>query len=161
MAKQLGSIFAAGPGQEGFTPAEKEAYESQIVEGTSQNYANAVRAVNENIAAEGGMGMPSGAADQLKLNTAISSAQEKTREELGVTAADYATGRQKWQQAGAGLMDIAAGTNPLGYESAATGAGSAAASTANQIASQQNSWVNAAMGIAGDVVSQNPHNVFG
>lgn len=161
MAKQFGSIFALGPGQEGFTPAEKAAYETQIVEGTGKNYANAARAVNQRLAAENPMGMPSGAADQMRLSTALSSAQEKTNEELGVTEANYATGRQQWQQAATGLFDIAAGENPLGYENAATSSGTAVANTANQIASQQNSWVNAAMGMAGDVINQNPHNVFG
>jgi len=152
MANQLGSIFALGPSQEGFAPAEKEAFETQIIEGTGQNYANAARAVNQQIAAQGGIpGMRSGAADQLKLNTALSSAQEKTREELGVTQANYAQGRANWQQAGTGLMDIAAGMNPLGYEQQATGAGSAASTTANQIAQEQNSWINAAIGAAGTI----------
>ena len=152
MAKMFQSIFAAGPGQEGFAPAEKEALHTQIIEGTGQNYAKAARAVNENIAAQGGTGMPSGGADQLKLDTALSSAQEKTREETQLTTSDYEAGRALWENAGQGLMAIAAGENPLGYERASTEAGSAAGTTADQIAQEQNSWINAAIGAAGSII---------
>jgi len=151
MIKQLGSIFAAGPGQEGFTPAEKEAYQTQINEGTGQNYAAAARALNQRLAAQGGTGMPSGVSDAMQLDTSLSAAREKSGEELGVRLQDYATGRQNWMQAGADLMDIAKIENPVAYEEAATGSGNAAASTANQIASQQNSWINAALGAVGNI----------
>lgn len=162
MAAKFQSIFAAGPSQEGFSPGEKQNLESQVIEGTAANYANASKAVGEHLVSEGGTGaMPSGAADQLRLEAADSSAQEKTREETQLTEADYTTGRQNWQNAATGLMDIAAGQNPVGYENASTSAGSAASTTADQIAKEQNSWVNAALGVAGDLVGANPHNIFG
>lgn len=161
MAAKFQSIFDLGQGQEGFAPAEKEALETQIVEGNAQNYAGAARAVNQSLVSSGGVAMPSGAAEQLKLNTALSSAQEKSREETSMTAADYAQGRTNWENAGKGLMTIAAGENPLGYLEASTAAGGAASTTANEIAQAQNSWMNAAAGIGGALISQNPHNVFG
>jgi hypothetical protein len=161
MATQFKSIFDLGPSQEGMSPAEKANLETQVVEGTTQNYTQAAQAVNRQIASQGGVGLPSGAADQLKLDTATSAAQEKTREETGIVSSDYSLGREDWQNAASGLETIAAGENPLGYVNATTSSGSAAASTANQIASQQNSWINAALGVAGAVVEQNPHNVFG
>jgi hypothetical protein len=152
MAAQFKSIFAMGPSQEGFAPGEKQDLDTQVIEGTAQNYSQAARAVNRQIAAGGGGPMmPSGAADELKLDTAVSSAQEQSREESQVKQADYAQGYNEWQQAGAGLTNIAAGENPLGYIGATTSAGGAAADTANQIATQQNSWINAAIGAAGAV----------
>jgi hypothetical protein len=93
--------------------------------------------------------MPTGAADSLRAKTAQSAAEEQSREESAITAADYSTGRQNWQQAGSGLLTIAGGENPLGFESAGTQSGTAAADTANQIAQAQNSWVNAAIGAGG------------
>jgi hypothetical protein len=149
MAAKFQSIFDLGPSQEGFSEGEKQNLETGVIEGTAQNYANAARAVNQSITAGGGSGMPSGAADELKLQTGLSSAQEKTREESEIRAADYQTGRENWQQAGSGLLSIAAGENPLGYEAGATSSGTAAADTANQIAQQQNSWINAGLGALG------------
>lgn len=162
MAAKFKSIFEAGPSQKGFSAGESQDLETQVIEGTAGNYANAAKAVNEHIAAEGGTGgMANGAADQLRLETANSAAQEKTREETQLTEANYATGRQQWQQAATGLLDIAAGQNPVNYENASTAAGGAASNTADDIAKEQNSWINAAMGIAGDLISANPHNVMG
>lgn len=149
MAAKFLSIFNAGPSQEGFSEGEKQNLETQIVEGSGRNFANASRSLNEEIAAEGGTGMPSGAADEMKLGLSTSAAAEKTREETGVLEEDYATGRQNWQNAGAGLFNIAAGENPLGYEHASTEAGTAVSTTANDIAQQENSWINAALGAAG------------
>jgi hypothetical protein len=162
MAAKFQSIFDAGPSQKGFSAGESQDLETQVIEGTAGNYANAAKAVNEHIAAEGGTGgMANGAADELRLSTANSAAQEKTREETQLTEANYATGRQQWQNAASGLLDIASGENPVNYENASTAAGGAASTTAEDIAKEQNSWINAAMGIAGDLISANPHNIMG
>ena len=158
MAAKFQSIFDAGASQEGFSSGEKQNLETEVVQGTAGNYANASKAVNEQIAAEGGDStMPSGAADELKLETANSAAHEKTNEELQIEEQNYATGRQNWQEAATGLLDIAAGENPLGYASASTNAGVAAGNTANQIAQEQNSWINAALGAAGTALSNSKY----
>jgi hypothetical protein len=109
--------------------------------------------VNENLAAQGGGNelIGSGGAAQLKAETAQSAAGELSREQTQIKEADYEQGYKQWMNAGAGLESIAAGENPLGYEGAATSAGGAAGTTADQIAQQQNSWINAALGAAGAI----------
>lgn len=152
MATQFQSIFALGPSQEGYSEAEKANLETQVIEGTAKNYTQAAQAVGARLAAGGGGAyMPSGAADVMKLDTSLSAAQEKQSEESQILEGSYAQGRQNWQNAATGLLSIAGGYNPLGFENAATSAGSAASTTANDIAQQQNSWINAAIGAAGTI----------
>ena len=154
MSQQLQSIFAKGPSQEGMSQEEKQNLNAQTVEGTAENYSAASKAVGEKMAAEGGSGvLPTGASELVKGNIASSAAQEQSREESQVEAEDYSLGRQNYQQSASGLMGIAAGENPLGWAGASTSAGSAASSTADQIAQEQNSWVNAAIGAVGAVGS--------
>jgi hypothetical protein len=153
MAKQFQSIFALGPSQEGFSTDETNVLNATAVAGTATNYANASKAVGEKLAAEGGGNevIGSGGAAQLKAETAQSAAGELSREQTQIKEADYEQGYKQWMNAGAGLESIAAGENPLGYEGAATSAGGAAGTTADQIAQEQNSWINAAIGAAGAI----------
>jgi hypothetical protein len=153
MAKQFQSIFDLGKNQEGFSQEEKDTLNSQAIEGTATNYKQAATAVNENLAAEGGgnESMPSGGADQLKQEVANSAAGNESQQETQIKEADYNQGYQQWLSAGQGLEAIAAGDNPLGYQQNQTSAGSAASTTANQIASEDNSWINAAIGAAGTI----------
>jgi hypothetical protein len=166
MEAQFQAIFALGPNQEGFSPAENATLTSQAVSGTGQNYEQAARAVNEQEAAVGGGNAytPSGGAEQLKEEVATSAAQSESQQETQIKEAGFQQGYSEWQAAGEGLMSIAAGDNPLGYEQAETGAGSAAANTANQVAQEQNSWINAALGAAGSIGSavteENPGGIF-
>lgn len=155
MAKQFQSIFSMGPSQEGMAAGEKDVLTSQAIEGTATNYAAAAKAVGEQMAARGGgnADITSGGEQQMKGEVAQSAAGELSREESQITQADYEKGYNQWLQASQGLTNIAAGENPLGYEQAATGAGSAAGTTANEIAQQQNSWINAAVGAAGAIGS--------
>ena len=153
MEKQFQSIFAAGPNQAGYSQPELQALDSQALEGTAENYADAAKATNESMASEGGgtNPLPSGAQAQLKAETANSAAQEESKEETGITESDYQQGYNEWQAAGEGLDTIAAGDNPLGYEQAETGAAGAANTEANDVAEEQNSLVNAAIGAAGAI----------
>lgn len=145
------TIFNRGPNQEGFSEPERQDLEAQAVEGTARNYAGAARAVNESEAALGGGDIPltSGGELQQKENVALSSGAEESKEESQIKQADYAEGRSEWDAAGAGLERIAAGDNPLGFENAATNSGSAAATTADQIAKEQNGWESALSGAVG------------
>jgi hypothetical protein len=160
-------ILKAGPGQEGFTGAEKNSLNAQAVAGTAQNYNAAAKAVGENIASEGGGNTPitSGADEQLKEEVAQSAARTESGEEAQIQAQNYATGRANFQNAEEGEMAIAAGENPLGYASAATNQANTTGNIANQIAQENNSWYTAALGAAGSigsaVVSENPKDIFG
>jgi hypothetical protein len=159
-------IFAAGPSQEGYSPEEKAAMETQVTEGTAQNYAKVATALGDQMAAAGGgnLAIPNGAADQIKAGVATSAAQEESREQSQITQNDWQQGYQNWLQAGQNMMGVAGQLNPVAYSGAATGAGSAASSTANQIAEESNSWINAAIGAAGAVggglIEANPKGIF-
>jgi hypothetical protein len=153
MADQFESVFKLGPSQEGFSEQEENTLNAQAVAGTASNYSQAAKAVSEGLAAEGGGNdfIGSGGAAQLKAEVAQSAAQSESQQETQIKEANYQQGYQQWMQAGKGLETIAEGENPLGYESGATTAGGAAGTTANQIAEQQNSWINAALGAAGSI----------
>lgn len=153
MTTQLQSIFAKGPSQEGFNPAEKNTLNAQSVEGTAENYSAASRALGEKQAASGGgnIALPQGAEAEERTALAASSAGEQSKEQTQITEADYAQGHSDWENAGADLLGISSQENPLGYISNETSAGSAASNTANQVAQEQNSWVNAVIGGAGEV----------
>jgi len=153
MTSQFQSIFDKGPDQEGYSAGELEDLDSQAVEGTAQNYSQAAKAVGEQTAAEGGgtNPMPTGAQDELKEDVATSAAGQESNQETQIKSNDYAQGLADWQNAAGGLESIATGENPLGYENAETSAGTAEGTTANQIAEEDNSWINAAIGAAGDI----------
>ncbi len=153
MKTQFDSIFAKGPNQQGFSAEEKGNLDSQAVEGTAENYAGAAKATNDALASEGGGSnpMPTGAQEEMKQNVADTAAQSESQQESTIQSADYAQGYNEWSAAAGGLQAIASGVNPLGFENAATAAGSAASTTANDIASQQNSITNAAIGAVGSI----------
>ncbi len=153
MAKQFQSIFDMGPNQQGFNESELNMLNAQAVEGTATNYAGAAKAVNENLAAEGGGSyeLPTGAQAELKQQVANSAAQTESGQETQIQEANYNQGLRNWQNAAGGLETIAAGQNPVGYENAETSAGSAAGTTEQQIANEDTSWINAAVGAGGAV----------
>ena len=153
MEKQFQSIFAAGPNQQGFSTAETNDLNAQAVQGTAANYSAAAKAVGNSMAAEGGGDAytPSGGADEIKQEVANSAAGQESQQETQIQEANYQQGYNEWGAAAGGLESIAAGENPLGYENAATSSGSAAGTTAEQIAQEDNSWINAAIGGAGAI----------
>ena len=149
----LQPILQAGPDQQAFSTAETNTLNSQAVEGTATNYASAAKAVNEDLAAEGGGSeeLPTGAQAEIKQEVANSAAQTESAQETQIQEADYQQGNQNFQNAEQGEMAIAAGDNPLGYASATTGAENAAGSESNAIATEDTSWINATLGAAGAV----------
>jgi hypothetical protein len=146
-------ILAKGPNQEGFSTGEVNDLNSQAVTGTAQNFSQAAKATNEALAAEGGgdAGITSGAADELKQQVGESAAAEESQQESQIKQADYSQGYNEWETAAAGLGEVSGQLNPTGYSGAATSAGSAASTTANEIAQEDNGWINAAIGAAGSI----------
>jgi hypothetical protein len=160
-------ILAKGPNQEGFSQDEENNLNATAVEGTAENYAQVAKAAGEGQAAEGGgdVDLPSGSQEELKAQIGAAAAGQESSEESQIKQADYAQGYSEWQTAAEGLSGVANDLNPVGYSGAATASGNAAANTANQIAEENNSWENAAIGavgaIGGAVVDQNPGGIFG
>lgn len=148
-------IVSAGPDQQGFSPQELASLNSQAITNTGQAYNNAKQAVGEQEAAVGGgntPGLATGSNIGINLGVANSAAQQTSSELNQITQANYATGRQNWVQAVGGLAGAPGVFNPAtnaGGE--AVGAGSAAGNTQNQIAQEQNGWVNALIGAGSQI----------
>ena len=123
------------------------------MEGTAENYGSAAKAVNEQLAGEGGgtNPLPSGAQTELKQQVANSAAQSESQQETGILSSDYAQGYSEFQDATGGLLSIGTQLSPTAYTGAATGAGTAASNEANTIAAQQNSWLAPVLGAVGSI----------
>lgn len=146
-------ILAKGPNQKGFSAEEETTLNAQTVEGTAENYRAAAKAVNEQMAAQGGGDnpLPTGGQEQLKEEVAASAAGEQSREETQVQQADYAQGYDEFKQAGEALSVASGQLNPTSYMHEATSAGSAAETTAKDINTEQNSWMAPVFGAIGAV----------
>lgn len=147
-------ILAKGPNQEGFSAAEKANLEDTIINSSGNAYKHAADAVNAQLASEGGGDVPiiSSNSNQIRADLASSAASNESLEHEQMMEADYATGRENFMAAASALQGATGVFNPAsGMANAATGAGSAAATTADQIAQENNSWVNATIGALGGV----------
>lgn len=159
-------ILKAGPSQMGFSQEELNVLNASAVEGTAENYQAASKALNTKLAAQGGGNIPglTGAQEQLEEELAQGSAQEQSREQTQIQESGYQQGYQEFSDATKAIEGVSDQLSPTSYMGQATGAGSAAATTASQIAQEQDSWVNAALGaagaIGGAVVSENPKGIF-
>lgn len=161
-------ILAKGPNAKGFSQAEEQDLNATAVDQTAQNYARAAKVAGEQIASEGGGNVPggtTGSQEQLREEVAAASAQQESTEESQIKQSNYAAGREEFAQATGALATASGQLSPVSYENAATEAGGAAATTANEIAQENNSWINAAIGAAGSigssVVDMNPGGIFG
>jgi hypothetical protein len=147
-------VVEAGPNQRGFSAPERAALESGAITNVGNQYRNASQAVKQANAAVGGgnMALPSGADIGKNLSVANAGAQETASELNKINLEDFATGRQNYLDATKGMLEA-----PGVFQSAnqsgnvATGAGEGAASSQNQIAQANNSWVNAAFGALGQI----------
>lgn len=155
LTKAFQPILDAGINQRGFSDEERQNLNSQAVTGTGQNYAKASAALGSIQGAEGGgtAYIPSGAKHQQQAQLAESAAANESNIQSNIVAADYATGRQNYFQAAGALGGVAGELNPVGYANAATGAGNAAANTANQITEAGNSWMSLVGGALGSAAS--------
>lgn len=114
-------IVSAGPGQEGMTPQEKAAYQTDILNKTGANYQNAKRALQTTLSARGGgnVALPSGAEAQLQAVLASEAAGQTSANELQLTKENYALGRERYDRAVAGQQALLGQFNPTAYSSGA------------------------------------------
>jgi hypothetical protein len=158
---------AAGPDQQGFSPAEVSALKSQAITQTGNSYNNAKYAVGEAQAANGGGNVADvngGSKTATDLSVANSAAANTANELNTIDLNNYQQGNANYNTAVAGLENAPNVFNAsTSAENAATGSGSAAANTQNQVAQQNNSWVQAVTGalggIAGDVATGGMSNL--
>jgi hypothetical protein len=146
--------LAAGPNQTGFSAPEKSALDSGAITNTGQAYRNASTAVREANAAVGGgnIALPSGAEVGRNISIAEQGASRTADALNQIDQTNYEVGRQNYDKAVAGLESAPSvfGTSNQGG-SVGVSAGSAAANTANEIATADNSWVSAVTGALGGV----------
>lgn len=135
---QFTPIAEAGPDQQGFGGNQLAALNTEAGEGVGQNYANASRALNTQLSAQGGgnEALPTGAAAALKGNLASAAANQQSSEQMAITNANYGQGRQNWQEATAGLNALGQEYNPNALAGETTSTASAAYGEAQQDAMQ-------------------------
>jgi hypothetical protein len=147
--------IAAGPNQQGFSAQENANLNSQAITQNGIAARNAKQAAGEAIASQGGgnnAALQSGVDTGIENQINISSANNTANEEGQITEQNYATGRQNYDTAVTGLENATNGFNSASTAgNAATNSGEADATTANNIASQNNSWVQAVTGALGGV----------
>lgn len=147
-------IIDKGPNQKGFSDDELSTLNSNAITTVGQNYNKAAKAVNEQIASQGGGNayIPTGANNQLKQEVATSAAELTSREENQIVMADYQAGNEQYNQAMAALMGAPSLFNPVsGLNNSANGAGTSAGSTWSAIAAEDNSWMGAVGGLLGNM----------
>jgi hypothetical protein len=133
----LAPIVNAGVGQYGFSGAEDAAMRTQATAGTAAQYQNAKQAAGAGMAAAGGgnQQLPSGAQTEVNSQIAQGAAQQESSQQLGITQAGYAQGRQNYMNAVGAEGNVASQYNPTGYAGQADSATNSAfnqASTVNQ-----------------------------
>lgn len=157
LSSALNPIIAAGPNQYGYSDAETNVLNAQALQGTGLEYAKASEALGATQASLGGGNtlLPSGVASQQKQQLASAAANQASSELLGIKQAGYQQGYNTYEAALGQLGGVAGMYNPTGYSGAATGAGSSAGTTMNQIAQENQAAdpFNAIMGAAGGAAS--------
>ena len=135
----LAPILQAGPNQTGFSPEEKAALNTQAIDSTGASAAMAQRAIANETAGRNDSGNlgEAGNVAALKAGAASAGAGQLASEELGITEADYATGRSNFNNAVGAEEGVAGQFNPVATGSLATSANSTAFSEATQIAQEQ------------------------
>lgn len=155
LVSSFSPIVAAGPNQQGFSPAEVSAMNSQAITSTGQAYRNEKAAVGNAESAFGGgnnSDTSGGATVGENLSLAENAGNQTASELNQIQQANYQTGRANYFQAASGLANAPSvfGTaNQAG--TVATNAGEAAEKSQNDVASQDNSWVGAVTGALGNV----------
>lgn len=147
-------VVSAGPGQQGFSAGEESNLNSAAITNTATAYRNADQAVKENESAVGGgnTALPGGA--QIGADTAVATAgaQQESSELNQINEANYAQGRANFFQAASDLAEAPNVFSPAtSAESAATNSGAAASNTQNQIAQENDSWVQSVTGALGGI----------
>ena len=153
----LNPIIAAGPNQYGYSKGETNTLNSQAIQGTGQQYANAQKSLAENQAAAGGGNalLPSGVAAQQKQQVASAAANQASSQLLGIQQAGYQQGYNQYQSAVGQLGGVAGMYNPNGTAGSANSAGGVANSEANAVSQANNAaspW-NLVGGILGGAAS--------
>jgi hypothetical protein len=147
----MAPIVDAGPNQQGFSAAELSNLNANATTGAGQAYSSAAQSARQQEAAAGGSDfVPTGANEQINAEIGAQGAAQESNSLNQIEAANYSTGRSNYFTAAGDLVGASGAYGAsTGAANAATGAGSAASNTANQIAQEDNSWMQAVSGVLG------------
>ena len=146
-------ILQAGPSQTGFSPSEETAMRTQNAEGVATDYAQAQKATAQAIASRGGGDtfLPSSVSANMLAGNTNAAAAQRASGDLSITNQNYPQGYQNWGAAANMLSGVAGAWNPNQFGGTATTGGSAASTSANNIAQASNSVWNGVIGAAGAI----------
>ena len=130
-------IAEAGPSQTGFSGGELAALNTQALDTTGANYANAARALGGQLAGRSTAAGETGPTMALKSQLASSAAGQLSNEQLGITQANYAQGNQNWKEATGGLQALNNSYQSVAAGNSGTQANQAAFGEADEIAQQE------------------------
>jgi hypothetical protein len=152
---QFDPIIAKGPNQMGYNAAELTDLNTVATEGTATNYAAAKRALQQDIATEGGgtgtVNLTGGPSNQLREQLASTAAGVQSQEQLQIQQSGYQQGYNEYQNAVSGEEAVAGGWNPNAFSSSATSSAGAANTEANAVQTANASTWNAVMGALGGI----------
>jgi hypothetical protein len=153
LTSEFTPILQAGPSQTGFSQGETNALQTQNATNTATSYAAAQKATADILGSQGGGNtlLPSGVTSNLEAQNANQAAQTYSTVQNTNLLANYNQGYQNWNTAANVLGSTAGLLSPTAFANSTTGAGSAAGTSANQVASEANSPWNAAFGALGSV----------
>jgi hypothetical protein len=137
----LSPILQAGPNQTGFSPSETAALNTQAIDTTGAGAANTERAIANETAGRNDSGNLAEAGNVAALKAGAASAAEGqlSNEELGITEANYATGRSNFNNAVSAEEGVSGqfGSGAASTMGGATSANTTAFGEATQIAQEQ------------------------
>lgn len=135
----LSPIVSAGSSQHGFSAQELASRNTQAINSSGGNYANAQRALSGRLSGRGGdAGILSGVDAQLQSGLLSDAAGKLSDEQLAITNADYGTGRQNFWNATAGQKALAGLYDPTGYAHEGTSAGAEAFNENSRVQQMRN-----------------------
>lgn len=149
----LSPTVAGGPSQQGWSPAEVSAVNTNILDTTSANYQNAQRAAQNALAGRGGGAgnaniANSGIDQQINAGIASQAAGQTSAEENQAVQANYAQGNKNYNAAVGAEEGVAGMYDPSRYGSLALSGGGQAFGEANTVSQEQNQKESEIAGLA-------------
>lgn len=158
-------ILQAGPNQAGFSPELDSMLKSQITDQGAQTTTNSVNAVEqrEKQVSGGAPVLPTGANEQVEADAQVLGQQATAAGLQKETEANFEQGNQNFDNAANVFNGISAQENPVGYITAASGAGGTANSEANAVqqANEQGSFGGIVGGLLGGGIGNGIGSLIG
>lgn len=158
LTNQLTPIANLGPNQQGFSPQELAAMNTQAINSSGAAARNAQQRVAGTLAGQGaGMfagegggsssGLVSGIQQQIQGTIASNSANQLADAQNQITQANYETGRKNFWDSTTGEQTLAHQYNPAQFGDLASGANQLALKNEGQIQAEKRQAINSAVGL--------------